>query len=56
MINFLDTIVKYTFHFNLEWYDGDDNVFDNKADVAITKDIIPFGAIPVEITVTQIDE
>ena len=53
---FIDTTVKYTFHFNLEWYDEDDNTFNNQQDVAISKDSLPFGAIPVEVTVTQIEE
>ena len=54
--DFIDTDVKYTFHFEIEWYDEADNTFNNLEDVAASKSDFPIGVIPVNVKVTQIEE
>lgn len=50
----VDTQVKTKFKFYVEWYDGPDNILDNKQDVAASKDEEhPYGTIPLKLTVTQ---
>jgi len=39
-----------------EWYDGPDNISDNFHDVMESKQDVPYGLIPLNLKVTQIDE
>ena len=47
--------VKYDFSFTVEWYDGDNNVYDNFNDVAAIKQLLP-ATIPITLSVTQVLE
>ena len=48
--------VKNSFHFNIVWYDEDDNVLDNYADVAVSKKDEAIAKIPIEITISQVND
>lgn len=52
--NFTGAEVINNFKFYVEWYDGNDNILDNKGDVAASKAESAFGIIPIEVKVTQI--
>ena len=54
--NFTGEEVINTFHFNIVWYDEDDNILDNYADVAISKKDPATATIPITITITQVDD
>ncbi len=53
---FTDEEVINNFHFNIVWYDEDDNILDNYADVAISKKDPAEATIPIEITITQVED
>ena len=54
--DFISTRVINTFYFELEWYDGEDNILNNHDDVAVAKGSFPIGVIPIKVTVTQVED
>ena len=54
--NFTGAEVLNTFHFNIAWYDESDNKLDNYQDVAVSKKVPAEAIIPIEITITQVDD
>lgn len=54
--NFTGAEVINNFHFNIIWYDENDNIFDNYEDVAVSKKENFKATIPIELKITQVDD